>query len=372
MKRPLTVLQMLPALDSGGVERGVLEIAEALTVAGHRSLVVSSGGRFVSELVRGGSEHRTKPIGRKSPLSLRYVPWLRRIMRDEQIDVVDIHSRFPGWLTLLAWKSLPRDRRPALVSTVHGLYSPGLYSSIMCRGEQVIAVSQTTYDYIRQYYPAVPEASIRMVHRGIDPDEFPRGLKPDPNWLADFFTQFPQARGQPLITLPGRITRLKGHEAFLQMLAELCSRGVTFHGLIVGGCEPRKAAYLRQLRTLADQLRLNHCVTFTGHQSNMKQIYASSAIVLSLSSKPEAFGRTVAEALSIGTPVVGFRHGGVAEILESQFPEGAIEVGSQLQLTEKVAWLLTASSPPQPGPVVFQKSDMQEATLQIYESAACR
>ena len=46
----MKILQILPALEQGGVERGTIEIARALTMAGIPNGVVSSGGRMVQEL----------------------------------------------------------------------------------------------------------------------------------------------------------------------------------------------------------------------------------------------------------------------------------------------------------------------------------
>ncbi|MFX9787958.1 glycosyl transferase, partial [Acinetobacter baumannii] len=66
----MTVLQVLPALHSGGVERGTLEISRALVAAGHHSIVVSNGGQMVEQLVREGSEHISLPVHRKSLASL--------------------------------------------------------------------------------------------------------------------------------------------------------------------------------------------------------------------------------------------------------------------------------------------------------------
>jgi glycosyltransferase involved in cell wall biosynthesis len=368
----LTVLQVLPAIDSGGVERGVLEIAEALVAAGHRSLVVSGGGRMVAELTDHGSQHFQKAIGRKSPFTLRHVHWLRTLMINQQVDVVDIHSRMPGWITWLAWKSLPAANRPALISTLHGLHSTGFYSSIMCRGEHVIVVSETVRDYVRKNYSFVPEEQLHLIHRGIDGHEYPRGFQPDETWKVDFFAQFPKARNHPLLTLAGRITRLKGHQDLLRLLARLRERGITVHGLVVGGADPRKAAYGHELKTLAASLKLSDHVTFTGHRSDLKQIYAISSIVLSLSSTPESFGRTVAEALSIGTPVIGYDHGGIAEILAAQFPVGAVESGNLEALTGTVASILEKVPRPIPGANPFEKSAMLEKTLDVYQMAASR
>ena len=370
MRNQLTVLQVLPALESGGVERGVLEIAEARIGAGHRSLVVSGGGRMVAELLDHGSEHFQRTIGQKSPFTLRHIPGLRKLMIEQRVDVVDIHSRMPGWITWLAWKSLPAAKRPALISTLHGLHSTGFYSSMMCRGEHVIVVSETVRDYVRKNYSFVPEEQLHLIHRGIDGHEYPRGFQPDEKWKAEFFAEFPMAKNQPLLTLAGRITRLKGHQDLLRLLAHLRDRGIAAHGLVVGGTDPRKAAYEDELRTLAASLKLSDHVTFTGHRSDLKQIYAISSIVLSLSSTPESFGRTVAEALSIGTPVVGYDHGGVAEILAAQFPVGAVETGNLEALTDAVTSILQQVPRAIPGANPFDKSTMLARTLDVYQLAA--
>jgi len=289
-------------------------------------------------------------------------------MVEQKVDVVDIHSRMPGWITWLAWKSLPRAKCPALISTLHGLHSTGFYSSIMCRGEQVIVVSQTVGDYVRRNYGFVPEERLHLIHRGIDSNEYPRGFQPDDAWKSAFFQQFPKTINQPLLTLAGRITRLKGHEDLLKLLARLRDLGIPAHGLIVGGADPRKSAYADEMKALVETLQLGDRVTFTGHRSDLKQIYAMSSIVLSLSSTPESFGRTVAEALSMGTPVVGYSHGGVAEILAAQFPAGAVASGNLDALTEKVASLLSQQPRPVPGPNVFEKSEMLQKTLEVYET----
>ena len=370
--RKLTVLQILPALKSGGVERGVLEVAEALVTAGHRSLVVSNGGRMVAELIDHGSEHFQRSIGKKSPLTLRHVPWLRKLMIDQQVDVIDIHSRMPGWMTWLAWKSLPAAKRPAFISTLHGLHSTGFYSSVMCRGEHIVVVSNTARDYVRKNYNFALEDRLHVIHRGIDSHEYPRGFQPDEAWKAAFYMQFPAAKNQPLLTLAGRITRLKGHRDLLQLLARLRDRGVAAHGLIVGGTDVRKAAYADELKTLVSSLNLSDRVTFCGHRTDLKQIYAISSIVLSLSSTPESFGRPVAEALSIGTPVVGYDHGGVAEILAAQFPDGAVEPENLDNLSDTVASILQQSPRLVLGANAFDKGTMLKTTLALYEMAAER
>ena len=205
----LTVMQVLPALHSGGVERGTLEVAGALVQAGHRSVVVSAGGRLVESLLAGGSEHIYLPVGRKSLRALLEVRRLRRMLREEQVDIVHARSRLPAWIVWLAWRGLPAAQRPRFVTTVHGLYSVNRYSAVMTRGERIIAVSDTARRYILDNYPDVDPQRVVTIHRGVDRAEFPRDYHPDTAWLDTWYAEYPLLRKRKVLTLPGRLTRLK-------------------------------------------------------------------------------------------------------------------------------------------------------------------
>jgi glycosyltransferase involved in cell wall biosynthesis len=364
--RPLTVLQVLPELASGGVERGTLEVAAALVAAGHRSLVISGGGRMVAELEAGGSEHLTWSIGRKSPLTLRLVPRLRRLLAEHGVDILHARSRVPAWVGYLAWRRMPAGTRPRFLTTAHGVYSVNRFSAIMTRGEAVIAVSESVRDYLRESFPRMDMGRVRVIHRGVDARLFPRGYRPAPEWLSNWRAQFPQLRDKWLLTLPGRITRLKGHETFLRLVARLAAMDAGVHGLIVGDADASGQAYARELRRQASDAGLP--VSFTGHRDDMRDIYASSKLVLSLSSHPESFGRTVAEALSMGVPVLGYDHGGVAELLRGAYPEGRVPVGDEEALLTRVLEFMRQA--PRPGPLPFTLEAMLGKTLALYEELA--
>lgn len=362
----LSVAQMLPALHGGGVERGTLEVARELVRRGHRSVVISAGGRLVEELVREGSEHLAWPVGVKSPLSLRWVWPLRRWLAEQQIDIVHVRSRLPAWIAWLAWQGMNPITRPRLVTTVHGLYSVSRYSAIMTRGERVIAVSATIRDYLQRHYPELPSERIALIPRGVDPQEFPWGYRPTPEWLARWYQCYPQLRDALVLTLPGRLSRLKGHEPFIELLARLRAQGWPVYGLIVGGVEPRRQRYADQLRGLIQDKGLNEVVLMTGHRADVREIYAVSTLVLSLSSRPESFGRTVLEALSLGRPVLGYDCGGVGEILQRVYPAGRIPVDDPKSLLERAEALLKAA-PLVPAEPAFPRQRMLEDTLALYE-----
>ncbi|HEX7339989.1 MAG TPA: glycosyltransferase [Rhodanobacteraceae bacterium] len=362
--RPVwTVVQLIPALHAGGAERSTLEVARALVAAGHRSVVISAGGRLVRRLEAEGSEHITLDIGRKSLASLARIAPLRRHLQQLRPDIVHVRSRVPAWLARWALRGL--KPRPHLVTTVHGMNSPGAYSAVMLRGERVIAVSQSVRDYVLAHYPKVDAARIRVVPRGIDVAAFPFGHRPDDAWHARFLADFPQLAGVPLLTLPGRGTRLKGHRDAIELLAGLAARGIDARLLLMGVIEPGREAYVDELRALVTEYGLDGKVVMTPTRDDVRDVLASSALVLQLSNKPETFGRTVVEALSLCRPVVGYAHGGVGELLSELYPAGRVPPGDMRKLVERAAELLRLAPPVAPLRS-YRLADMQRGVLDVY------
>ena len=365
-EKKLTVLQLLPALESGGVERGTLEIAQALVEHGHRALVISAGGRLAPQLTEFGAEHFTWPIGQKSFKTLRLVSKLRKFLIEQKVDIIHARSRIPAWIAWLAWRRMNPATRPRFVTTVHGLYGVNRYSRIMTLGERVIAVSNTVRDYILREYPDTLPWRIQVIHRGVNGQTYPHGWKPDPAWQQAFFAQFANAQGKQLVTLPGRITRLKGHEDFIELIARMKRRGLSVHGLIVGGATPSKQRYLQKLRYRVRSMGLEADISLTGQRDDMKNILAISSLVLSLSTQPESFGRTTLEALRLGVPTAGYDRGGVGEILRIIYPAGLLPPDNIDTATQRISILLQHPDPV-PDDDFFPLRNMLTQTLDLYE-----
>jgi len=367
--KKLTVLQLLPALESGGVERGTLEVAQALVERGHRALVMSAGGRLVAPLLASGAEHFVWPVGAKSFKTLFLVRRLRRFLTEQKVDIVHARSRVPAWIAYLAWRGMNPATRPRFVTTVHGMYSVNRYSRIMTRGEAVIAVSDTVRDYILREYPDTPAARIQVIHRGVDANAYPHGWKPDPAWQNAFSAQFPNAAGKLILTLPGRITRLKGHEDFIELIARLKRRGLGVHGLIAGGASASKQRYLQKLYYRVRSMGLEADISFTGQRDDLKNILAISSLVLSLSTQPESFGRTTLEALRLGVPTAGYDHGGVGEILRTLYPAGLLPLDRLDEACQRIAQLLQQPAAVPAGDF-FPLQAMLDQTVGLYEQLA--
>ena len=322
---------------------------------------------MVEEMTAGGSEHLTLPIGRKSPRTLALIPTLRRFCRTRRVDVLHARSRVPAWLALATHRSLPKKQRPRFLTTMHGLHSVGRFSSVMSRGERVVAVSNTVRDHILQHYGSayhrVAADRISVVRNGIDHACYPHGFTPAADWQERFDAEFPQVRGRRLVTLIGRLTRLKGHHDLLAVMKRLPP---DWHALIVGGDDPRRQKYADDLRATA--ATLGDRVTFTGHRRDARELAAVSQAVVSLSTKPESFGRTVLESLALGVPVVGYAHGGVGEVLGELFPEGAVPVGEISGVSERLQTLAQSGCRPQPFQS-FRLDDTCRRMIDVYESA---
>jgi len=362
-------MQVLPELNGGGVERGTLEISQGLVARGHRSLVVSAGGGLVEQLERQGGQHFSLDLYRKSPLTLLKTGKLRRLLRNENVDLVHVRSRMPAWVTLAAWKSMPPKKRPRLLTTVHGLNSVNVYSQVMTYGERVIAVSHCCRDYVLANYPETDPDKVTVVHRGVDSAQFPHGHQPTSDWLERWRADFPQLVDRFVVLLPGRLTRFKGHFDFLQVIEQLKQNKLPVHGLIVGGEDPRRLKYAKSLYEEVERLNLSAEITFAGHRTDLREIMSVSDAVVSTSIKPpESFGRTVLEAVRLGRPTIGYAHGGVGEVLSTVYPAGRVALQDTAGLAEKLVQVFRGELALPEKTDEFELSTMIEREIDLYET----
>lgn len=307
----LTIVQLLPEMDEGGVEGETLDLALYLTAHGHRSIVISGGGRLVPQLEQAGCEHVNWPyIGEKSVRCLQYIAKIRTLLLAEQVDVLHLRSRLPAWVGYLAWKLLPEGQRPALVTTFHGFHSINFYSAIMTKGERVVAVSETIKRHILDNYH-IDAGKISLIHGGFDSKNFsPAAVSAErvqqlqKKWLH-------RHKGLPVIILPGRFTQLKGQDILIDSLALIKNR--EFVCLLLGDTEERPA-FTQKLRDQIKAHGLMEKILLVGHCSDMPAALLLANIVVSASStKPEAFGKVAIEAMAMGKPVIATAHGGSLE-----------------------------------------------------------
>ena len=308
--RPPAVLQVLPRLVTGGVERGTVEVAAALAAAGWKAVVASAGGPMVREVERAGALHVTLPLASKNPITMRRnVDRLVELIRRERIDIIHARSRAPAWSALAA----ARRCRCHLVTTFHNAYGDSSwlkrrYNAVMAEGERVIAISGFIAEHVMQVY-GVPAEKLRVIPRGVDFNRF------DPERVSaerviQLAREWQLIDGLPVVMLAGRLTRWKGQLVLVEAIARLGLRDLRC--ILIGSGEGR---YSRQLLQAIKASKVDGRVLLVEDCRDMAAAYKLADVVVSASTRPEGFGRVIAEAQAMGRPVIATDHGGAREIL---------------------------------------------------------
>jgi glycosyltransferase involved in cell wall biosynthesis len=371
----MRILQVLPSLVSGGVERGTLEIASALVAEDHQALVASSGGPLVAELEDMGANHVRLPLNTKNPWIMgKNALALASLVRQQGVDLIHARSRAPAWSALAA----ARRCGVPFITTYHGIYGQGnaakrFYNSVMARGDVVIAPSEFTRDYLMQHHPKTHPDRVVVIPRGVDTDYF------DPTLWAGQALEIPaiaaliQRAIRPLWILPARLSRWKGHDVALSAFA---ASGVS-GSLIFCGADTPDAPYRQELSQRIRDLGLGERVFFGNvPAATMPALYAAADYVLSPALKPESFGRVIIEAAAMAKIVIATNHGGAAETViagETGFLIPPEEAESALTQAMKTVWTLPDAAQHTLGQAARQRmvdhyslSAMQQATLGVY------
>lgn len=300
IKGTMKILQILPSLEVGGVERGVIDLVREMKHRGEKNVVISSGGKLVKELQKMGIPHYTLPVHKKSIFSLRMVSEIAKVIEREQIDIVHARSRVPAWL---AWMAARKTRTP-FMTTCHGYYSTHLLSRIMGWGERVIVISRIIGRHMIDDFKVSPDR-IRLVHRGVDLSQFQFQPKKEPR------------RGRPLrIINVGRFTPIKGQVEFLKAVHLLRHDEEKIEVWLVGSGDLKKKKYTEKIQETIKQLGMEQSVKLLGTRRDVPELMAQADLLVVSTLVPEAFGRVVIEAGAVGTPVVATKAGGILDIID--------------------------------------------------------
>jgi glycosyltransferase involved in cell wall biosynthesis len=309
----MKTLQLVPAMEQGGVERGVVEVNRALVAAGWENVVVSAGGRLVKQIESDGGRHILLDVKSKNPFTYFFRALkLRRVLKTEKPDAVCVHSRVPAWLFLWANRGLSIK----WISFAHGANSVSRYSSVMTRGDITVVPSRYIADYLKEHY-AIDESKIRVIPRAIDKERFNID-KLDADFIEIKRREW-GVQGETIVMGLGRITQLKGFDTLIRAVyrANQKSADRKFKLVIVGEAEKLRKDVEIGLKNLVRELNADDQVVFAGNQQKIAECLSIADIVVSSNTKkPEAFGRSMAEALAMGRPVIAKGFGGALDIVE--------------------------------------------------------
>ncbi len=370
-RRPI-ILQILPSLVTGGVERGTVEITEAIARAGWTALVASAGGPLVTQIERAGGRHIQLPLDARNPLAiLRNAGRLAGLIRAEHVDLVHARSRAPAWSGWLA----TRRTGTRFVTTYHGAYNEDLpfkrrYNAVMAKGEIVIAASRYIADLISARHGTDPQR-VRLIPRGIDPATFDPAAVP-PERTARLHAAWTLPEPAPVVLLPARLTGWKGQRVLLDALALLPRQDVI---AVLAGSDQGRAAYAAGLRDQASRLGLADRVRLPGNCDDMPAALLLADIVVHASTEPEAFGRVVIEAQAMGRPVIASDLGGPVETVQQGVTGWRIPPGNPRALADAITQVLAMPAADRTAIGLAARAAvlarcttaaMQDATLSVY------
>jgi glycosyltransferase involved in cell wall biosynthesis len=373
-----SVLQVAPALESGGVERTTIEMAEAISRAGGLALVASAGGRLERELETAGGELIRLPVNSKNPITVARNVWrLARIGKARNVNIIHARSRAPAWSAMFAARRL----NVPFVTTYHGIYNgrtmlKRFYNSVMAKGDIVIANSEYTRAHVMKEYKLDPDQVV-AIPRGVDISEF------DPDMIAPAAVAAMRASwglepndSRFVVILPARLTRWKGQRTLVDAMTLLEQRRPNEVFAVLAGDSQGRRGYEQELRGTIGANSLQRRVVIAGHISQMATALAAADAAVFPSLEPEAFGRGAIEAQAMGKPVVAADHGGLAETVVDGLTGFLVGPGDAKALAAAIEQLIDM------GPEarvamgrrgrdragrLYTKAALQASTLQIYD-----
>ena len=379
----LTILQVVPRLDTGGSEQATIEIAEALTRAGAKALVATAGGRMTNAVTQAGGEIVTLPVASKNPFTmLANAKRLESLIKERDVALVHARSRAPAWS---AWLAARRTGRP-FVTTYHGAYGAlgpfkAAYNSVMGRGDRIIANSRYTANLIAKRHRLKAE-HIRPIYRGIDEAAFDPLIVP-PGPVAKLRERWGVSPETKIVLQAARLTGLKGHRQTIEAAVALAREGGLDGAVIIfAGDAPGKAAYRQELIALIARHGLEDKVRLVGHCHDMAVAFLAAHVAIVPSLVPETFGRTSVEAQAMGCPVILSEIGALPETIVSPMQDKArftgwlVPAGDAMALAGAIRAAL-ALSPEERAAIggrasarasaEFALSQMQMKTLAVYD-----
>ena len=355
----MNILQILPNLNTGGVETGTVDLAKKLILAKHKAVVVSAGGKLVDELISSGIRHYTLAVDRKSPINIiKMSRRLAEIIKVEKIDIVHARSRVPAWIAYIACYKTGCK----FVTTCHGYYSNHFFSRVMGWGREVIVASHVIGRHMIDDFN-VSDEKIKYIPRGVDLN------------LFTFNPSYLRQRSHFTIAIIGRLTPIKGHAYFLKAISRIIRSIPKVKVLIVGDPSPGKQGYKSQLQLLIRQLGISNYVEFLGRCSDIPDLLANVDVVVLPSIVPEAFGRVIIEAQAVGVPVIASNIGGISEVIDDKetgflVPAKDVDALSEAMLKlrqDKQQIISVVQKAREKIEKVYSLKQMAEKTIEVYE-----
>jgi len=306
------VAQILPSLDSGGVERGTIEVANYLSKLNLKNNIISSGGHLINEIDKNYTDHFQLPVNSKNFFIYPSIAnQLKKLIVNQNINVVHVRSRAPAWIL-----SFVKNRNFKTISTFHNVYSGNsfikkLYNKQLSKADQIVAISNYVKNEISKKYNLDPK-KICVINRGVDVKYFEKPILD--NEIDQIIRKFQINTSKKIILYPARLTNWKGQIEFLDIFNKMQNDDFLLY--FVG--DTKNQSYTEKLQNKIESLNLSHNCKIIGNlfRDDLKIFYYLASIIISFPLQAEGFGRIISEALIMKKKVLAFNYGGVKDQLD--------------------------------------------------------
>ena len=305
------VAQILPSLDSGGVERGTIEVANYLSELNLKNNIISNGGRLIKEIDKNYTDHFQLPVNSKNffiyPLIANQ---LKKIIINRNINVVHVRSRAPAWIL-----SFIKNRNFKTISTFHNVYSGNsyfkkIYNKQLSKVDQIVAISNYVKNEISKKYN-LDSNKIKVINRGVDVKYFEKPILD--SQIENIINKYQIDTSKNIILYPARLTNWKGQIEFLDIFNKMQNDNF----LLYFAGDTKNQSYTEKLQNKIQSFNLGHKCKIIGNlpRDDLKTLYYLSSIITSFPLQAEGFGRIISEALIMKKRVLAFNYGGVKDQL---------------------------------------------------------
>jgi len=340
IKNKYTIAQILPALNTGGVERGVIEISKALIDNNFKSIVISSGGHMEAQLRRTGGTHYKLDVNSKNPFRWHKIrKELKIILKNENVDLLHLCSRAPAWIAFPLGKTL----KIPVITSVHMRFRKTnffkkIYNSILIKGDLVIAISKHIEICIKNIFPKVSH-KIKVVHRGVDLSLFD-SLNINPARIIAQAKLIGLKDNVPVIIMASRPALWKGYSILIKALSKV---NENFQCILIGAADGDKK-FKDLLINKIIKYNLETKVKLVQSSKDIQAAMILADLIVMPSISPEPFGRIIVEAQALGKIPIAFDHGGASETIIDGKTGFLAKALSAESLAEKILLALSMKS----------------------------
>ena len=367
------LVQIVPSLDSGGVERGTVDVANFLAEKKIQNFIITTGGKMITELDDNFTHVHKLPVASKNFFAYPFIGRkINKFIKANNIDIVHVRSRGPAWMINLMAKNNIKT-----IATFHNVYGGNsylkkMYNKGLSKMDHLVAISDYVKEIIVKKYDLQPN-NISVINRGVDTEYFNQPL--DVGIRDNILKTHQIDTAKKIILFPARITSWKGQLEFIDVIKKIDTQNI----LLLFAGDTKNESYTKLVQNKIEQNNLESVCKILGsvNQDEMRSLYQIADLSVSFPLRAEGFGRTVSESLYSKTPLLAFDYGGVKNQLSNLSEIFKVKPRDYQALPAKIEKLLSLSEDQKKEVLEgvqsfiasnFSKINMVNQYMKLYES----